>query len=127
MFPVVIRDRRLAPKDRVFVLRDGGNEMVWALSLFRGGAVIHDSVGTRDVVLVGYAETETVRAYESGGRTFFATEEDPSRLASEGAFWTVTEEALAGPDGQSLARLPGHMAYWFAWQSYKEGKPVRLE
>ena len=127
MFPVVIRDRRLAPKDRIFVLRDGVNEMAWALSLFRGGAVIHDRVGARDVVLVGYAETETVRAYDSGGRTFVATEEDPSRLASEGAFWRVTEEALAGPDGESLARLPGHVAYWFAWQSYREGKPVRLE
>ena len=127
MFPVVIRDRRLAPKDRIFVLRDGDNEMAWALALFEGGAVLHDRVGPRDVVLVGNAETETVRAYESGGRTFVATEEDPSRLASEGSLWTVTEDALAGPAGESLARLPGHVAYWFAWQSYKAGKPVRVE
>ena len=68
-----------------------------------------------------------MRAYESGGRTFVATEEDPSRLASEGSLWTVTEDALAGPAGESLARLPGHVAYWFAWQSYKAGKPVRVE
>ena len=124
MFPVVVRDRRLAPKDRIFVLRDGANEMAWALSLFRGGAVIHDRVGPRDVVLVGNAQTETVRAYESGGRTFVATE-DPSRVTSDGAQWTVTEGALTGPDGESLARLPGHVAYWFAWQSYKAGKPSR--
>ena len=127
MFPVVIRDRRLAPKDRIFVLRDGANEMAWALSLFEGGAVLHDRVGPRDVVLVGKMETETVRAYESGGRTFVATEEGPSRLASEGAIWTVTEGALTGPGGETLARLPGHVAYWFAWQSYKAGKPVRVE
>ena len=112
MFPVVIRDRRLAPEDRIFVLRDGDNEIVWALSLFRGGAVIHDRAGARDVVLIGYAETEKVRAYESGGRTFVATEEHPSRLASEGALWTVTEGALTGPGGESVARLPGHVAYW---------------
>ena len=127
MFPVVIRDRRLAPKDRIFVLRDGGNEMAWALSLFEGGAVLHDRVGPSDVVLVGNAETETVRAYESGGRTFVATEGDPFRLAHNGALWTVTEGALTGPCGESLARLPGHVAYWFAWQSYKAGKPVRVE
>ena len=127
MFPVVIRDRRLEPKDRIFVLRDGSNEMAWALALFKGGAVLHDRVGPRDVVLVGNAETETVRAYESGGRTFVATKESPSRLASEGVLWTVTESALTGPGGESLARLPGHVAYWFAWQSYKAGKPVRVE
>ena len=127
MFPVVIRDRRLAPKDRIFVLRDGATEMAWALALFKGGAVIHDRVGPRDVVLVGYAETETVRAYDSGGRTFVATEEDPSLLASEGALWTVTEGALTGPGGESLARLPGHVAYWFPWQSYKAGKPARVK
>ena len=127
MFPAVVRDRRLAPKGRIFVLRDGNNEMAWALSLFGGGAVIHDRVGPRDVVLVGNAETETVRAYESGGRTFTAVEEDPSRVASEGALWTVSEDALTGPGGESLARLPGHVAYWFAWQSYKDGRPLRVE
>ncbi len=127
MFPVVVRDRRLAPKDRIFVLRDGANEMAWALSLFRGGAVIHDKVGPRDVVLIGNAQTETVRAYESGGRTFVATEKDPPRVTSEGTQWTVTEASLAGPGGESLARLPGHVAYWFAWQSYKAGKPARVE
>ena len=126
MFPAVVRDRRLAPKDRIFVLRDGGNEMAWALSLFGGGAVIHDRAGLRDVVLIGHAKTETVRAYESGGRTFTAVEEDPFRVQSDGQLWTVTEEALTGPGGESLARLPGHVAYWFAWQTYKDGRPLRV-
>ena len=127
MFPAVVRDRRLAPKDRVFVLRDGNNEMAWALSLFGGEAVIHDRVGPRDVVLIGNAETATVRVYESGGRTFAAVEEDPFRVESEGALWTVTEDALTGPGGESLIRLPGHVAYWFAWQSYKAGRPLRAD
>ncbi len=30
----------------------------------------------------------------------------------------MTEEALVGPDGARLARVPGHLAYWFAWDSY---------
>ena len=79
------------------------------------------------MVLIGNAETDTVRAYESGGRTFADMEEDPSRVESAGALWTVTEDALTGPGGESLARLPGHVAYWFAWQSYKDGWPLRVE
>ena len=127
MFPVAVRDRRLAPKDRIFVLRDGDNEMAWALSLFGGGAVIHDRVGRRNVVLIGNTDTETVRAYESGGRTFAAVQGDSSRVKSEGSFWTVTEDALTGPGGERYERLPGHVAYWFAWQSYKVGRPLRVE
>ena len=127
MFPAVVRDRRLAPKDRIFVLRDGAGEMAWAISVFGSGAILHDRVGSLDVVLIGNGETETVRAYESGGRTFTAVEGDPARLESDRALWNVTEDALTGPGGESLARLPGHVAYWFAWQSYKEGRPLRVE
>ena len=127
MFPAVVRDRRLDPKDRIFVLRDGDHEMAWAISVFGSGAILHDRVGSLDVVLIGNGETETVRAYESGGRTFTAVEGDPARLESDRALWNVTEDALTGPRGESLTRLPGHVAYWFAWQSYKEGRPLRVE
>ena len=127
MFPAVVRDRRLDPKDRIFVLRDGDHEMAWAISVFGSGAILHDRVGSLDVVLIGNGETETVRAYESGGRTFTAVEGDPARVESDRALWNVTEDALTGPGGESLARLPGHVAYWFAWQSYKEGRPLRVE
>ncbi len=127
MFPAVVRDRRLDPKDRIFVLRDGDNEMAWAISVFGSGAILHDRVGSLEVVLIGNGETETVRAYESGGRTFTAVEDDAARVESDGGLWTITEDALTGPGGESLPRLPGHVAYWFAWQSYKEGRPVRVE
>ena len=26
--------------------------------------------------------------------------------------------ALVGPDGTRLARVPGHVSYWFAWDGY---------
>lgn len=127
MFPAVVSDRRLAPKDPVFVLREARSEKAWALSLFRGGAVIHDRAGNRALVLIGNAETETVRAYESDGRTFSAVPGDPSRLESDGTTWEVSEDALAGPNGERLARLSGHVSYWFAWQSYKNGRPLRAK
>ena len=127
MFPVVVRDRRLDPKDRIFVLRDGENEMAWALSLFAGGAALADQVGSREVVLIGDAEFETVRAYESGGRAFRYLPDDPAHVESAGERWRVGEDALIGPGGETLPRLPGHMAYWFAYQSYHPGQRVRTE
>lgn len=134
MFPVVVRDRRLAPKDRIFALRAGKTQMAWALSLFEGGAVLHDRVDDLDLVLVGDAETETVRAYESGGRRFSTVPEDETRLADEtGGLWRLTEDALTPADGgaggetAALKRLPGHLAYWFAWASYIEDRPLRIE
>ena len=35
--------------------------------------------------------------------------------------WRITEEALLAPDGQRLSRLPGHIAYWFAWSGFTGG------
>ena len=39
-------------------------------------------------------------------------------VVGQGAVWQVTEEALVGPDGAQLARLPGHLAYWLGWSSF---------
>lgn len=137
MFPVVVRDRRLDPKDRIFALRAGDTRMAWALSLFEGGAVLHDRVGDLDLVLVGEAATETVRAYETGGRRFTPAPDDEGVLVDEsGARWRITEAALApaveaagadpaAPPPPPLPRLPGHIAYWFAWASYIEDRPLR--
>jgi hypothetical protein len=36
----------------------------------------------------------------------------------DGKPWRVTEEAIVGPAGQSYPRLPGHIAFWFAWSGY---------
>lgn len=135
MFPVVVRDRRLDPKDRIFALRAGKTQMAWTLSLFEGGAVLHDRVDDLDLVLVGEAATETVRAYETGGRRFtLAPDADAVLVDGTGARWRITEGALApivetsGENSAApppLPRLPGHLAYWFAWASYLDDRPLR--
>ncbi len=28
------------------------------------------------------------------------------------------DRSFVGPDGERLHRLPGHIAYWFAWNGY---------
>jgi Protein of unknown function (DUF3179) len=122
MFPVLVPDERLAPKDYVFALR-GAYDKAWSLAAFEGGRVINDEAGGQAVVLIGDAANRSVRAYESGGRRFAASA-DPAVISADGEDWQVEESGLIGPRGAHLARLPGHIAYWFAWQGFIEGAPL---
>ena len=121
MFPALVEDQRLKPKDYVFVLRAGTNEKAWPLSAFTGRRVINDAVGDLDVVLVGDEATRTVRAYDAGGRDFNAGHNGLADLIADGEIWRVGEEALTGEGGAMLPRLPGHIAYWFAWSGFNAG------
>ena len=124
MFPALIADQRLQPKDFVFALRSGEDEKAWPVSAFEGGRVINDRLGDLAVVLIGDAATRTVRAYRAGERTFAAAEGGLNGVVSEGATWRVEEEALVGEDGERLVRLPGHIAYWFAWSGFRAEAPL---
>ena len=119
MFPALVADHRLEQKDIVFGVRAPGGTKAWPLAAFKGGAVINDTVGFLDVVVVGDAEGRTVRAYEAKGHRFFPGTR-PDLLRTGEGDWRITEDALLGPDGSSLPRLPGHLAYWFAWAGYFE-------
>ncbi|MEQ8698449.1 MAG: DUF3179 domain-containing protein, partial [Bauldia litoralis] len=121
MFPTRVDQSGLKQKDYVFALRAAPVEKAWPLDLFAGGAVINDSAGVVDLVLIGDAASRTVRAYRSDGMTF-EKGPTPAVVMQDGATWQVTEDALVGPDGRSLARLPGHIAYWFAWSGYFGGE-----
>jgi hypothetical protein len=59
-----------------------------------------------------------VRAYE---RVEFAFSPSPDRgvlVDGSGAEWRVTEDALSGPGGRRMDRIPGHLFYWFGWFSF---------
>jgi hypothetical protein len=118
MFPVNVRDESVvARKDRVFGVRDVGIQKAWPIAAFAAEPVINDAIGDRALVLIGDADVGTVRAYERGDREF---EQGASTdtLTRDGEPWRITETALVGPDGTRLDRVAGHMAYWFAWDSY---------
>lgn len=119
MFPVVTKDTRLSPKDYVYAVRAHGAEKAWPLALFDGGKVVNDKLGEMDVVLVGDAVSRTVRVYRTEGGTFSYDGPSTVRLRSDEGSWEITEDALIGPKGQKLVRLPGHVAFWFAWSGYK--------
>lgn len=124
MFPALVPDDRLKPKDQVFALRADGEEKAWRLSDFAGGKVINSTLGSRTVVLIGNARTRTVRAYASGGRTFVALDRALETVGDESGIWRLEEDALTGPGGERLERLGGHIAYWFAWANFRDGKPL---
>ncbi len=121
MFPARVRDEtRVKRKDFVFGLREFGQAKAWPLEAFAGGAVINDMLGDRNVVLIGDADSRSVRAYRRGAEAFRAGA-DPATLASGAGDWQIREDALVGPGGERRARLPGHVAYWFAWENYFGG------
>ena len=112
MFPAFLSDEALQQKDYVFGVRLAGGAKAWALKAFKGGRVINDEVGFHNLVLIGDEATRTVRAYDRGDLSFAPD------LTADGTKWTVTEDALVAEDGRKAPRVPGHVAYWFAWAGY---------
>lgn len=118
MFPTAVRDEsQVKRKDYVFGIRDIAASKAWPIAAFEGGKVINDQIGTRNIVIVGDRETLTARAYDRGDLSFEKTE-DPNVLKGAGGNWTIAEDSLNGPKGEKLKRVPGHLAFWFAWDGY---------
>jgi len=121
MFPTLTKDRQLKQKSEVFGLRLSGFNRAWPLKSFRGGRVINDQVGVLKVVLIGKESTRTVRAYRRGEYSFSNDTSNEKIVYSNDEAWQITESQLIGPRGEKLSRLPGHLAYWFAWHNYFGG------
>jgi hypothetical protein len=120
MFPVSPRSDRLRTKDVVFGLRVGEHRKAYPLDVFRHVPVVNDRVGTTSVVVLGKAETRSVRAYERSTLTFQqgAGPEDLVETTT-GARWRVAEERLTEvATGRTLPRLGGHLAFWFGWYAF---------
>lgn len=115
MFPTITDETHLLQKDYVYGIRIAGGAKAWPLAAFADEPVINDQVGFSNVVLIGDPVTRTVRAYDRSDMSFSGSQ---ASLHGPGGIWQVDEAALIGPDGQRLARLPGHIAYWFAWDGY---------
>jgi len=63
MFPALVEDKRLQAKDYVYAIRVDGLARAWPLLDFKGGQVVNDRIGDLPIVLIGDAETRTVRAF----------------------------------------------------------------
>lgn len=131
MFPAALNDEsRVQRKDYVFGIRGFAASKAWPLDVFNDTSVINDVVGAQSIVLIGDAQTRTVRAYERMPDEMFALidasagalESEPRNspvLAAGETSWLLTEDFLLSSDGNKRrARLPGHISYWFAWDNY---------
>ena len=116
MFPADVDQSQLRQKDYVFGIRQFGGAKAWPLEAFRETPVINDTILGRSLVLIGDPQTRAVRAFEGDGLEFMP--DGDALRARDGTRWTIHEDALESEDGQRLARVAGHIAYWFAWNSY---------
>ena len=124
MFPMLVPDERLAPKDYVFALRADGREQAWPLDRLRRRPG-DQCRGRRSA-----GGPDRRRRDPDGPRLRVRRSacsqrgQSPTTLVADGQDWQIEEDALVGPDGARLPRLPGHIAYWFAWQGFIEGAPL---
>jgi hypothetical protein len=128
MFPVWQQDTsEQENKEMVYGMLVQGVRKAYPISLLIEEEVTNDTIEDTDIVLVTRPTPErdffepggaVVRAYRSDGMTFEASGEDGVIFDSDGNAWTVTENALIGPDGEELRRMGGHLAFWFGWFSF---------
>lgn len=125
MFPALVEDKRLEAKDYVYAVRVDGLAKAWPLLDFKGTKVINDRIGDLPIVLIGDSDTRTVRAYlRPDDRDVKASGDLSTAVVYDGAVWKIEEAGLVALDGQVMERLPGHIAYWFAWQGFIAGGPL---
>ncbi len=136
MFPVWQRSAALDDKARIYALQIDGIPKAYPIERLVEERVVNDELAGQTVVLIAASESivvdgislrtgavrydsgAEVRAYERGGHQFSPGETEATVLDENGRIWDITEEALLGPEGEQLERLPGHLAYWFGWFAF---------
>ncbi|MEM9774957.1 MAG: DUF3179 domain-containing protein [Chloroflexota bacterium] len=136
MFPVYLRSELLDTKEQVYAINFEGQPKAYPIPTLIDERVVNDIHADQPLVLVSaeskieiegfsrrsgtvtYSPGAEVRAYDRGNFEFTAGETDDEVTDQDGMIWTVTEDALLAEDGQTLDRLPGHLAYWFGWFAF---------
>lgn len=134
MFPVWQQSDDLALKDQVYAITFDEDRKAYPIDLLIEEVVVNDTFADQELVLIApdekilvegenrrtsqtvtYSTGAAVRAYERNGHTFELGEDSNQLIDEDGNVWEITEDALIGPDGSELPRLPGHLAYWLGW------------
>jgi hypothetical protein len=120
MFPVWRRSQALPAKSWVFTQLIDGQPKAYPLAVLENDRVINDTLGGQNLVVIREDGGHGARAYEREEYGFSPASADTTTaiLDESGRRWQVTDTALVSDDGLELARLPGHMAYWFGWYSF---------
>jgi hypothetical protein len=120
MFPVWRRKDILPTKSWVFTQLIDNQPKAYPLTVLAEELVVNDTLAGHPLVVIHEAGGLGALAYERAGHTFSpASGPTTTSLVDEtGQSWGVTDAALLSQSGERLARLPGHMAYWFGWFSF---------
>ena len=128
MFPVWQQDTsEQANKEIVFALNLDATPKAYPLRLLIPEVVTNDTLAGTDLVIVSRETPRreffepggaTVRAYQRGDHVFSPGGSTGEIVDEAGEVWQVTEAALKGPEGETLERLPGHLAFWFGWYGF---------
>ena len=117
-----VDNQRLLPKEQVFaaILESGESKAypLAALEALGEGGIINDGVSQVSIVLLT-DEGGGVNAFLREDRMFVEVSPDGAVIDEDGVAWQVTPEGLRGPDGAFLARVSGHVAFWFGYASFR--------
>jgi hypothetical protein len=128
MFPVWQQDEsQQGNKEVVFTLLLDDTPKAYPIDILITEVVSNDTLAETNIVLVTEESPQrdfiepggaAVRAYERGDHIFSAGDDAGILVDENGNTWMVTEDALLGPDGESLERIGGHLAFWFGWYAF---------
>jgi len=127
-FPAPNQEGPLDVKDLVYTVRLAGEVVAYPVDLLADRGFIEDDIAGTSVVVIASEDGSGGRAYDRGELSFTSFDMANGTLTSTDGFgWRIEEEALVGPDGARLERLPGHNSFWFAvtnhapsWRLYQE-------
>ena len=117
MFNVPKLDRRLKNKDEVLALVFSAypdQPLAISADYLTRHPLYHDRI--EDLQFVVLTDTSGAnRVYQSGTIKFASWDGDNAIKDDQSQYWTLSEDALLGPNSQRLHRLPAHRAFWFGW------------
>lgn len=123
MFGVPKLDARLPNKAEVLAVRVAGargEPLAIAVEFLARKPVYQDQSGAAGFV-VFTSPAGANRVYADGGLRFVRWDGVTQAVDSNGQAWRVDEASLTAPNGQTLARLPAHRAFWFGWVAQYPG------
>ncbi len=116
MFPVLRLDKRLPNKTRVFIARPKNfalQPLAISVDFLKRKRIYQDQIEEQKILIITESNGSS-RAYGIDDQQF-KSYKNGRLLDNKKREWAVTEDALIGPDGDRLLRLPAHEAFWFAW------------
>ena len=119
MFNTPFNDDRLANKQEVLALRFAAapdEQLAIDTDFLRNNPIYTNKIG-RQAFVVFTDHTGANRVYDPQGTEFVSYNGEQLAKDQQGHSWQVNEEALSGPNGQRLPRLPYHRAFWFGWHA----------